>query len=362
MFALAGVLALVGTANARAAVLYDQYDNGAGFYVFSDEIGDRHIADDFVVPGGQQWSIGAIDVPVDTGTTGIPTGFNVFFYDNGGGNLPNNLLASRPNSPYSTAAGTHTITLSSAVSLNPGTYWISVQSHMTSGGGGIWGWQARSVQSNSGAAYENPNGSVNPGCTTWVRTSACFTDPYPDQVFRLSGTASMPGPQTLTVNKNGSGSGAVSSSPAGIDCGPTCSAQFDFSTSVALAASAASGSSFAGWSGAGCSGTGPCQVVMDSDQTVTATFTARTPNTLIRNAKVNQAKRKATFKFKAVGSDTGFECKLTGQGKKLKHFRKCSSPKTYKKLKVGKHVFYVRAIGPGGKDPTPAKKKFRING
>jgi hypothetical protein len=30
------------------------------------------------------------------------------------------------------------------------------------------------------------------------------------------------------------------------------------------------------------------------------------------------------------------------------------------KLKPGKYTFKVRAVGPGGTDPSPAKKKFTI--
>ena len=62
-------------------------------------------------------------------------------------------------------------------------------------------------------------------------------------------------PFTLTVVKAGTGSGTVTSSPAGITCGSTCSALFASGTSVTLTATADSGSTFAGWSGEGCSGT-----------------------------------------------------------------------------------------------------------
>ena len=41
-------------------------------------------------------------------------------------------------------------------------------------------------------------------------------------------------------------------------------------------------------------------------------------------------------------------------------FKRCKSPKTYKHLKPHKYVFEVRAVSAAGKDPTPAKKKFRI--
>ena len=77
--------------------------------------------------------------------------------------------------------------------------------------------------------------------------------------------------QTLTVARAGTGTGTVTSSPTGINCGSTCSASFTSGTSVALTATAASGSTFAGWSGA-CSGTGACTVAMTAAASVTATF------------------------------------------------------------------------------------------
>jgi hypothetical protein len=65
----------------------------------------------------------------------------------------------------------------------------------------------------------------------------------------------------------------VSSAPAGIDCGATCSADYDYNTAVTLTATADPGSTFRGWSGAGCSGTGNCVVTMDAAKSVTAEFT-----------------------------------------------------------------------------------------
>src|SRR6266436_211223 len=77
---------------------------------------------------------------------------------------------------------------------------------------------------------------------------------------------------TLSVSKTGSGSGTVTSNPAGISCGATCSASYNSGTSVTLTANPAGGSTFAGWSGGGCSGTGTCAVTMSAATTVTATF------------------------------------------------------------------------------------------
>jgi hypothetical protein len=76
---------------------------------------------------------------------------------------------------------------------------------------------------------------------------------------------------TLAVTTAGTGSGTVTSTPAGISCGTTCSSAYDDGTSVTLTATAAGGSTFAGWSGA-CSGTGPCGVSVTQDLSATATF------------------------------------------------------------------------------------------
>ena len=84
---------------------------------------------------------------------------------------------------------------------------------------------------------------------------------------------------SLTVGKGGSGSGVVTSAPAGISCGSTCSANYASGTSVTLTAATASNSTFAGWSGA-CSGTGACTVSMTQARAVTATFNAQATFTL----------------------------------------------------------------------------------
>jgi hypothetical protein len=76
---------------------------------------------------------------------------------------------------------------------------------------------------------------------------------------------------TLSVSKSGTGSGTVTSNPAGINCGVTCSANYSGGTQVTLMATASAGSTFAGWSGP-CSGTGTCTVTIDTAKSVSATF------------------------------------------------------------------------------------------
>jgi phospholipase C len=85
-------------------------------------------------------------------------------------------------------------------------------------------------------------------------------------------TATFNGP-LLSVTLAGTGTGTVTSNPAGINCGTTCSANFTFGTQVTLTETAGSNSTFAGWSVSSC-GTNPtCLVTMNGNQQVTATFT-----------------------------------------------------------------------------------------
>jgi hypothetical protein len=80
-------------------------------------------------------------------------------------------------------------------------------------------------------------------------------------------------PQTLTVVPVGSGRGTITSTPAGIDCGPTCVATFDGGALVGLSAAPDGESRFTGWGG-DCSGQRFCQVAMNTPRSVRATFEA----------------------------------------------------------------------------------------
>lgn len=90
---------------------------------------------------------------------------------------------------------------------------------------------------------------------------------------------------TLSVAKAGAGSGTVTSSPAGITCGAICSHSYTQGTIVTLTAAPAGGSTFAGWSSGGCSGTGRCMVMMSSTRSVTATFNIQQNVRLIGSPK-----------------------------------------------------------------------------
>ena len=121
-------------------------------------------------------------------------------------------------------------------------------------------------------AFVVPNGIAAGSSELRVIANGIASPPVPVTVGSGgSSTGSCPG-YTLSLGKAGTGSGTVTSSAAGVDCGATCSHVYLNGTIVTLTATPATGSTFVGWSGGGCAGTGPCVVAMDGDSSVTATF------------------------------------------------------------------------------------------
>ena len=79
--------------------------------------------------------------------------------------------------------------------------------------------------------------------------------------------------EVLTVSIAGSGSGTVTSSPAGINCPTTCSFTFPPNTPVTLSETPASNDAFTSWAGA-CSGSENCSLTVDASMSITANFSS----------------------------------------------------------------------------------------
>lgn len=87
----------------------------------------------------------------------------------------------------------------------------------------------------------------------------------------------------LKIEKTGAGSGRIISTPAGLYCGISCSKEWPEGSLIVLTAEPESGSVFAGWDGAGCSGTDSCAVLLDAAKHVTARFEPLTTNQVLVN-------------------------------------------------------------------------------
>jgi len=126
-------------------------------------------------------------------------------------------------------------------------------------GSGPWTWSCT-----------GSNGGTNASCSASLQQQTSFT---------------------LTVTKLGTGSGSLTANAGTIGwIGLVGTASYNSGASVTLTAAADTGSTFTGWSGGGCSGTGNCAVTMDSAKNVAAAFTLTSPGPsgLIRLPKTGQ--------------------------------------------------------------------------
>ncbi len=177
-------------------VLYDQYNNPGTNATSSQDFEaannafDIQGADDFVVPAGQTWQVNQVDVQgVYFNGPGPAASFHVFFYTDLA-TLPATPVYTATNLAYTGGPINFVIPLTTPANLAPGTYWVSVQARMDFTPGGQWGWQDRTVTSNSPGAWRNPGGGFGiPACVNWgARGATCGIDATaPDQVFRLNG-------------------------------------------------------------------------------------------------------------------------------------------------------------------------------
>ncbi len=187
---------------------------------------------------------------------------------------------------------------------------------------------------------------------------------------------------SLSVVKTGSGSGTVTSAPAGIDCGSSCAASFDHGATVTLSGSVGAETKPVAWSGCDAIVAGDeCRVSMVADKEVFATLEAvapplsptpptsasapdvpptwEIPATKLLKTKIARRHGTARFAFTARGNVTKFHCALSRTWLKPR-YAACTSPVTYRDLGAGAYVFKVRAVGPGGAEATPVTRRFAI--
>ncbi len=114
------------------------------------------------------------------------------------------------------------------------------------------------------------------GCNAASKNCLAYAFVGGDAELTVTFAPEAPAGPELTIAKEGTGSGTVVSSPAGIECGATCGAQFEENAKVTLTASPSAGSLFVSWKGCEKGGVNgrQCTVTMDKAKTVNAKFIA----------------------------------------------------------------------------------------
>ncbi|MGI9101576.1 MAG: InlB B-repeat-containing protein, partial [Terriglobales bacterium] len=190
----------------------------------------------------------------------------------------------------------------------------------------------------TGTISSNPAGINCSNCSTAVQQGTTITlsaTPDPGSTFTGWSGANCLGTAACTINANGStsvtavfsqlvtvgvslsnvggtGSGSVSSFPAGIDCpSVTCSSPFPSGTVVSFAAKPDPGFVFQGWSGA-CSGTGPCTLTMSTNLATTNVAPGVSAKKINLNASFSVASYNLSTTISTTGTAAGQVTSPTG--------------------------------------------------
>jgi len=109
---------------------------------------------------------------------------------------------------------------------------------------------------------------------------------------------------SLSVVRQGDGGGTVTSAPAGVNCGATCSATFLSDSSVTLTAGANADTNFTGWTGCDSVSGATCTVTMANARSVTAIFMLKRFTVSVTKTNIG----KGTVTSSPVGINCGTAC------------------------------------------------------
>jgi outer membrane protein OmpA-like peptidoglycan-associated protein len=217
------------------------------------------------------------------------------------------------------------------------------------------GQQTAELTASDGAANDGLGTSVAIAGTTIVLGAP----------LRSNGGSAYAYNDSLTVAETGSGS--VVSGDGQISCPGTCSAGYLPGSTVTLSATPAPGSTFTGWSGAGCSGTGNCVVAVNAADTVTAGFVTSGPLT----ATIASPATGGTY-AEGQSVPTAFSC---SQGQYGPGIASCvdsngvsaAAPSftgtgTLDTSTPGAHTYSVTATAPNGQTSAPTSIGYTVVG
>lgn len=163
--------------------------------------------------------------------------------------------------------GRYAIDETLSITWDPAGFSDNVNIWLSRDGGGSW--QFVESAPNSGSFEWPIIGSPTANAVLRIEDAA---DPYPG-TYQDVGFFSFGNVYNLFVTTTGTGSGTVTSTPEGVDCpATTCVGVFAEDTSIQLDAAVVPGSTFTGWTGGPCGGTGACSFTITGPTSVTANF------------------------------------------------------------------------------------------
>lgn len=164
---------------------------------------DSEGADDFVVDWVDGWNVERVETIGEQTTDGSPDSVDVRFYPDAGG-VPGGVaecsfLGVATDDPVDLG-----IDLPGGCHLDPGHWWVSVQSNQDAGFEGQYIWYGRDSQSGDKAVWRNPGGAFGLGCPSWETIETCGGGFYGvDFQFALRGAPSLIFEDNLEIGWHG---------------------------------------------------------------------------------------------------------------------------------------------------------------
>ncbi|MBC7708613.1 MAG: hypothetical protein H7203_01015 [Rhizobacter sp.] len=251
-----------GTAAGAGNVI--AFNTGHGV-LLSDQIGNGHS-----ILGNSIFSNGQLGINLYS--PNYENSFGVTFNDTGDGDFGVNGQQNFPLLTTATTAGNVQGTLNSTAS---GSYRLEFFANAACDASG-YGEGRTFIGAQSVATDGSGNASFNATFAALPVAQSVVTATATDSLgntSEFSACVSAPLPVILTIIKSGSGSGTVTSLPAGINCGATCTASFAGGSAITLSATPSNAAAtFSGWLGNGCTGVATCTTTLSAAATISATF------------------------------------------------------------------------------------------
>jgi len=151
------------------------------------------LADDFTVPSGERWTLGAVSAPgvFSSGSDPLQSA-NVFVWSDSGG-LPGAVVSGCSFLSQAPVGGlsdpTIAVNLPGTCVLDTGTYWIEVQAVMpyNSPTNSFWHWAPNTGTFGAEYAFRDVSDLFALGCPVWAAQSSCLGETETELCFKVSG-------------------------------------------------------------------------------------------------------------------------------------------------------------------------------
>jgi hypothetical protein len=167
--------------------------NASTSQYFPDFTAGTDLADDFTVPPGERWTLGAVSAPgVFTASADPLQSANVFVWSNSGG-LPGAVVSGCSFLSLAPVGGLSdpniAVNLPGTCVLDPGTYWIEMQAVLPFGAtSSQWFWTHNTGTFGAEFAYRDVVDLLSTGCTVWTTQGTCLGAPESELCFTISGS------------------------------------------------------------------------------------------------------------------------------------------------------------------------------